>query len=111
MLLAQDSPTEDGLTLERRNALTVMRIQKKVKTLPANRPIFIEQLLKAQSTGVHKIQSVDSQSFLSRLFCLSKDEISWYHDIEEYKSGSFIGRSKLSFIYDIMKVPTSGAKD
>ena len=81
MLLAQECPNEDGLILERRNALTVMRIQKHFKRNGINAPIYIEELMKGQSTGFHKIQSLEKRKLLPRVFVLERNKLSWYHDL------------------------------
>ena len=61
-------------------------------------------LYKAQSTGVHSVHQKASQA-LSRFLVLKCDQISWYHNREEYDSGKYIGIAKLNFVYDLMKVP------
>ena len=82
-----------------------------MKRQSANAPIFIEQLLKAKSTGVHKMNSLQAKNLKSILFVLGRNKLTWYHDIEEFKTGSWIGRTSLAYIYEVIKVPTQGAKD
>ena len=60
---------------------------------------------------MHKINSLQARKLKSILFVLGRNKLTWYHNIEEYQSGSWIGRTNLSYIYEVIKVPTQGAKD
>ena len=60
---------------------------------------------------MHKITSLENRQLFSRLFVLGQNKLSWYHDIEEYRTGQYIGCTNLMYIYEVMKVTTSSSKD
>ena len=69
-------------------------------------------LYKAPSTGIHSLKSVESKKVDQRFLILTRDQLIWYHDLDEAKTNNFIGRTELKFIYDTMKVPlSSNGKD
>lgn len=42
---------------------------------------------------------------------LERNKLSWYHDLQEYRTGRFIGSTNLTYMYEVMKVPSQGCKD
>jgi len=106
MLLAQGCTHEEQLRLERRNALTVMRIQQSLQQNP-QAPIYLEELLKAKSSGMHALNYMKANPKHAkwRLFILNRDNLSWYRSFEDYVAKKFVGRVKLAFIFQVAKLP------
>jgi len=64
----------------------------------------------SQSTGVHKINSIEAKPGNQRLLMLTRDSIRWYHDVNSAMADNYLGSAKLSFIYETMKVPATQGK-
>ena len=94
MLLAQDVPTEDKLSEQRRTGLMVRRIQNMLVLNPKG--FILKENIFKQGEKVNKKTS-------KRLVTLDAQRLQWYHDDSELQADKYLGSIELRFIYNVIK--------